>query len=147
MKVVLQQDVKGQGKKGELINVSDGYARNFLFPRKLAIEATPDALNTIKLKEKAKADHEAFEKARLMEVAEKLKTQPVKVKAKAGSSGRLFGSVTNVEVAAALKEQYGVEIDRHQIVMPEPIKAFGTYELKAKLGYGLNAVLTVNVGE
>ena len=147
MKVVLQQDVKGQGKKGELVNVSDGYARNYLFPRKLAIEATADALNTINLKEKARREQEAFEKARLTEVAEKLKESPVKVTAKAGSSGRLFGSVTNVEIAEALKSQYGVDIDRHKIVMNEPIKAFGTFEMKAKLGYEINATLTVIVGE
>jgi large subunit ribosomal protein L9 len=145
MKVVLQQDVKGQGKRGELVSVSDGYARNYLLPRKLAIEATADAMNAIKLRDKAKREHEDYERGRLTEVAEKLKTQPVKVSAKAGSSGRLFGSVTNAEVAEALKAQYGVDIDRHQIILPEPIKTFGTYELKAKLGYGINAALTVIV--
>jgi len=147
MKVVLQQDVKGQGKKGELKTVSDGYARNYLFPRNLAVEATTDALNAINLREKAKEEHAAFEKARLTELAGQLKTSPVRVSAKAGAGGRLFGSVTNAEIAEAMKNQYGVEIDRHKIIMDDPIKSVGTYELKAKLGYEINAVLTVIVGE
>lgn len=147
MQIVLLEDVKGQGKKGELVNVSDGYARNYLFPRKLAMEATSVALNTIKQKEKQKKEHDEAEKARLTQLAAKLKDSPVKVSAKAGANGRLFGSVTNAEIAEALKHQYGADIDRHKIVMPDPIKAFGTYELRIKLGYEINAALTVVVGE
>ncbi len=147
MKVILQQDVSGQGKKGELVNVSDGYARNYLFPRKLAVEATPDALNTYKLHEKAKADHLAHEKELARAAAEKLKTCNVKISAKAGAGGRLFGAVTSSEIADALKAQFGVEMDRRSLVIPEPIKHYGVYTLKAKLGHEVSATLTVEVGE
>ena len=147
MKVILQQDVKGQGKKGQLIEASDGYARNFLLPRKLAVPATAENLNTMKQQEKAKKAQEAAEKAEAQAVAEKLKEAVVKLTAKAGSGGRLFGAVTSKEISDALKEQFGLDIAKTKIVQDEPIKAFGTYELKCKLGYEITGTLTVTVSE
>ncbi|MDR1736581.1 MAG: 50S ribosomal protein L9 [Oscillospiraceae bacterium] len=147
MKVILQQDVPGQGKRGELVTVSDGYARNYLMPRKLAIEATSGALNEYKQTEKAKADHLAGEIRRAQQAAERLKSCNVKVAAKAGAGGRLFGAVTSAEIASALKEQFGVELDKKSLVMPEPIKHHGLYELKCKLGHEVSAVLKVEVAQ
>ena len=147
MKVILQQDVKGQGKKGQLIEASDGYARNFLLPRKLAVPATAENLNTMKQQEKAKKAQEAAEKAEAQAVAEKLKEAVVKLTAKAGSGGRLFGAVTSKEISDALKEQYGLDVAKTKIVHDEPIKSFGTYQLKCKLGYEITGTLTVTVSE
>lgn len=147
MKVILQQDVKGQGKKGQLIEASDGYARNFLLPRKLAVAATPEALNTMKQQEKARLAQEAAERAAAMELVEKLKGCMVKIPAKAGNGGRLFGSVTSKEVSDALKTQFGFDIAKTKIVMPDPIKSFGTYQLKCKLGYEISGVINVIVCE
>ena len=145
MKVILQQDVAGQGKRGALVEVSDGYARNYLFPRKLASEATPDALNSFKLAEKAKVENLAKEKQRATELAEKLKTCHVVVHAKCGTGGRLFGSVTNAEVVAALNEQFSVKLDKHDIALADSIKQCGTYTIKAKLGHGISAEMSVEV--
>ena len=147
MKVVLKQDVKGLGKKGELVNASDGYARNFLFPKNLAKEATTDNLNTAKLKQEAEAARIAREKAAAQELAEKLKTMVVKVQAKAGSNGRLFGSITAADISAALKKQFNIEIDRHKMTIDESIKQFGTYEVKVKLYNEVSGVLRVSVCE
>ena len=147
MKVILQQDVKGQGKKGQLIEASEGYARNFLLPRKLAIPATTDALNTMKLKEKARLAEEAANRAAAAETAEKLKNSPVKISAKAGANGKLFGAITAKEVSEALQKQHGVELPKQKIVMDEPIKAYGSYQLKAKLGFEISGVLKVTVSE
>ena len=147
MKVILQQDVKGQGKKGELKEVSDGYARNYLLPRKLAIIATADNLNTFKLQEKAKAAQLEKEKERAREIASQLKDMCVKISAKAGGSGKLFGAVTSKEISDALKEQHGIEIDSKKIVQSEPIKSFGAFEVKAKLGYEISGVIHVLVVE
>ena len=147
MKVILQQDVKGQGKKGQLIEASDGYARNFLLPRKLAVPATAENLNTMKQQEKAKKAQEAAEKAEAQAVAEKLKEAVVKLTAKAGSGGRLFGAVTSKEISDALKEQYGLDVAKTKIVQDEPIKSFGTYQLKCKLGYEITGTVTVTVSE
>ena len=147
MKVILQQDVKGQGKKGQLIEASDGYARNFLLPRKLAVPATAENLNTMKQQEKAKKAQEAAEKAEAQAVAEKLKEAVVKLTAKAGSGGRLFGAVTSKEISDALKEQYGLDVAKTKVVQDEPIKSFGTYQLKCKLGYEITGTLTVTVSE
>ena len=147
MKVILQQDVKGQGKKGQLIEASDGYARNFLIPRKLAVAATAENLNTMKQQEKAKLAQESAEKAAAQETAEKLKGCMVKIPAKAGAGGKLFGSVTSKEVSEALKAQTGLDIAKAKIVLPEPIKAFGTYELKCKLGYEITGTVNVLVIE
>ena len=147
MKVILQQDVKGQGKKGQMVNVSDGYARNFLFPKKLAVEATADNVNTMKLQEKAKAAKLAEEKAQAQAIADQLKEITVRIVAKGGNGGRLFGAVTTKEVSDALKAQSGIEINKAKLVMDEPIKSFGGYELKAKLGHDVNAVVKVIVAE
>ena len=147
MKVILQQDVKGQGKKGQMVNVSDGYARNFLFPKKLAVEATADNVNTMKLQEKAKAAKLAEEKAQAQAIAEQLKELTVRVVAKGGNGGRLFGAVTTKEVSDALKAQHSIEISKAKLVLDEPIKSFGGYELKAKLGHDVNAVVKVVVVE
>ena len=147
MKVILQQDVKGQGKKGQMIEASDGYARNFLLPRKLAVPATAENINTMKLQEKAKKAQEAAEKAEAEATAAKLKDITVRITAKAGNGGRLFGSVTSKEIADALKEQHGINIPKTKIVQDEPIKAFGGYDLKCKLGYEVTGTLKVMVVE
>ncbi|MCI2055508.1 MAG: 50S ribosomal protein L9 [Oscillibacter sp.] len=147
MKVILQQDVRGQGKKGQLIDASEGYARNYLLPRKLAIPATTDAINTMNLKEKARKAEEARLKAEAQATAEKLKDCKVQVTAKAGNGGRLFGAVTTKEIAENLKAQYGVDIPKQKLVLDEPIKAFGTYEIKAKLGYEVVGTVIASVTE
>ena len=147
MKVILQQDVKGQGKKGQLIEASEGYARNYLLPRKLAILATPDAINTMNLKEKARKAEEQRQREEALATAEKLKNCTVKLTAKAGSGGRLFGAVTTKEIAEGLKAQYGIDIPKQKLVLDEPIKAFGTYEVKAKLGFEVSGVVKVTVTE
>lgn len=147
MKVILQQDVKGQGKKGQLVEVSEGYARNFLLPRKLAIAATTDAINTMNLKEKARKAEEARQKAEAEATAEKLKECMVKLTAKAGNGGRLFGAVTTKEISDGLKAQYGVDIPKQKLVLDEPIKAFGSYQVKAKLGFEVSGTVYVSVFE
>lgn len=147
MKVILQQDVRGQGKKGQLIEVAEGYARNFLLPRKLAVPATADAMNTMQLREKAKKAEDARLKAEAEAVSEKLKNSPVKVTARAGANGKLFGAVTSKEVSDALKEQHGIDLAKQKIVTDEPIKAYGSYELKAKLGYEVSGTIYVMVVE
>ena len=147
MKVILQQDVRGQGKKGQLVEVSEGYARNFLLPRKLAIAATPDAINTLSLKEKARKAEEARLKAEAEATAEKLKECMVKLTAKAGSGGKLFGAVTTKEISEGLKEQFGVDVPKQKLVLEEPIKAFGSYQVKAKLGFEVNGTVYVSVYE
>lgn len=147
MKVILQQDVRGQGKKGQLIEASDGYARNFLLPRKLAVEATADNLNTMKLQEKAKKAKEAAEKAQAEATAAQLKECTVRITAKAGNGGRLFGSITTKEIAEELKAQFGIDLPKAKLVLDEPIKAFGGYELKAKLGYEVTGSFKVSVVE
>lgn len=147
MKVIFQQDVKGQGKKGELKNVSDGYARNYLLPRGLAMEATNDNLNAYKLKEKAKAAQIAKEKAAAQEAAEKLSAVQVKISAKSGGSGKLFGAVTSKEISDALKEQFYLDIDSKKIVQAEPIKSYGAYDVKAKLGHEISGTIHVLVVE
>lgn len=147
MKVILQQDVKGQGKKGQMVEVSDGYARNFLLPRKLAVEASADAMNTMKLQEKARKAKEAAEKAEAEAVAKKLESCQVKLSARAGAGGKLFGSITSKEIAEALKAQHGVEINKSKIVQDEPIRTFGSFQLKAKLGYEVTGPVNVLVVE
>ena len=137
MKVIFNTDVRGQGKKGEMKEVSDGYARNYLLPRKLASEATADALNALKLKEKAAAE----------ENAKRLSGVVVQISARAGQGGRLFGAVTSQEIAEALREQHGIEIEKNKIVQAEPIKQFGSFEVKAKLGYEVSGTINVLVTE
>ncbi len=147
MKVILQQDVKGQGKKGQMIEVSEGYARNFLLPRKLAVAATADTINTMNLKEKARLAEEARLKAEAEAAAEKLKECMVKITAKAGNGGRLFGAVTTKEISEGLSKQFGVEIPKQKLVLDDPIKAFGSYQIKAKLGYDVTGTVYVSVYE
>ena len=147
MKVILQQDVRGQGKKGQLVDVSDGYARNFLLPKKLAVIATAENLNTMKQQEKAKKAQEAAEKAEAQAIAEKLKGLTVKIVAKAGEGGRLFGAVTGKEIAEALSKQHGITINKAKLVLDEPIKACGGYKIKAKLGYEIVGTVNVMVTE
>lgn len=147
MKVILLQDVKGQGKKGEMLNVSDGYARNFLFPRKLAMEATTDAINAKNIQDAAARRREAEERKAADELRKKLKEMPVRLQAKAGTGGRLFGSITTKEISEGLKAQHGVEIPKAKLVQEEPIKSFGTFEVKAKLYPEIQGVITVVVTE
>ena len=146
MKVILLQDVKGKGKKGQMLEVSDGYARNFMLPKKLAIEATPDAINTMRMNDKATQERIAREKAEALATSKKLREMTVIVKAKGGGAGRLFGSVTNAEIADALAKQ-GVKLDKRKIVLSETIKSVGTYTATCKLGYEITAPLTVKIEE
>ena len=147
MKVIFQQDVRGQGKKGEMKEVSDGYARNYLLPRKLATEATADNINALKLKEKAKAAQMAKEKAQAEENAKKLSGVQVIIRAKAGSGGKLFGTVTSQEISKALKEQFDIDIEKNKIVQADPIKTFGAFTVKAKLGYEVSGTINLLVVE
>ncbi|MCI9121610.1 MAG: 50S ribosomal protein L9 [Oscillibacter sp.] len=147
MKVILQQDVKGQGKKGQMVEVSEGYARNFLLPRKIAIPATADAINTMNLKEKAKKAEEARQKALAEETAGKLKECMVKLTAKAGSGGKLFGAVTTKEISEGLQKQFGIDIPKQKLVLEEPIKAYGSYQVKARLGFEVVGTVYVSVFE
>jgi large subunit ribosomal protein L9 len=147
MKVILQQDVKGQGKKGQLVEVSEGYARNYLLPRKLAIAATTDAINTMNLKEKARKAEEARQKAEAEATVEKLKECQVKLTARAGNGGKLFGAVTTKEISEGLKAQYNIDIPKQKLVLDEAIKAFGSYQVKAKLGFEVVGTVYVSVYE
>ncbi|MBQ8880804.1 MAG: 50S ribosomal protein L9 [Oscillospiraceae bacterium] len=147
MKVILLQDVKGKGKKGQMLEISDGYARNFLLPKKLAIEATPDAINTMRMNDKAAAEREAKERAEAVEISRKLREMTVVVTAKGGGAGKLFGSVTSQEIADALKAKSGIAIDKRKIVLSDPIKNVGTYTVQCKLGYEITAPLTVKIEE
>ena len=147
MKVILLQDVKGKGKKGQLLEVSDGYARNYMLPRKIDIEATPDAINTMRMNDKATQERIAKEKAEALELSKKLREMTLTVTAKGGGAGRLFGSVTNQEIADALKAQAGVALDKRKIVISDPIKSVGTYTVTCRLGYEITAPLTVKIQE
>ena len=147
MKVILLTDVKSKGKKGQMIEVSDGYARNYMLPRKLAIEATADAVNTMRMNDKATQERQAKERAEAMEISKKLKEMILTVPAKGGGNGRLFGAVTNTEIADTLKKESGIAIDKRKIVIDEPIKNVGTYTVKCKLGYEIVGQLTVKIVE
>ncbi len=147
MKVVLLADVKGSGKQGELVNVSDGYARNFLFPKKLAKEANAQAMNELKNAEEAKAYKIKTETDNAKKAAAALEGKTVKLTAKAGQGGRLFGSVTAKEISEAVKQQFKVEVDKRKIVMDGDIKAFGTYNCEIRLYTGISAKIFVMVGE
>ena len=147
MKVILTQDVRGQGKRGQMIEVSDGYARNFLLPRKLAQEATADNINTMRMNDKATQERQAKERAEALDLRNRMKDMTVVVTAKGGGAGRLFGSVTNTEVSEALAKQAGVQLDKRKIVLDEPIKSVGVYTVKCKLGYEINAELKIEVKE
>ena len=147
MKVILTQDVKGKGKKGQMIEISDGYARNYLLPRKLAVEATTDAVNTMRMNDKAAAEKAAKERAAAMEISKQLREMTLVVKVKGGGAGRLFGSVTNQEIADALKASSGIVLDKRKIAIADPIKNVGTYTVQCKLGYEITAPLTVKIEE
>ena len=147
MKVILTQDVKGKGKKGQMIEVSDGYARNFMLPKKLAIEATADAVNTMRMNDKATAERIAREKAEALATSKKLRELTIVVTAKGGGNGRLFGAVTTQEIAAALEKQAGIKLDKRKIVLNETIKNVGTYTATCKLGYEITAPLSVKIEE
>ena len=147
MKVVLLADVKGSGKKGELVNVSDGYARNFLFPKKLAKEANAQALNELKNAEESKAFKIKQETEAAQASADKINGKSVSILAKAGQGGKLFGSVTSKEIAEAIKKQYGVDVDKRKIDTKGDMKAFGTYECEVKLYSGITATVKAVVTE
>ena len=147
MKVILLQDVKGKGKKGQMIEVSDGYARNYMLPRKIAVEATADAVNTMRMNDKAAAEKAAKERAEAVELSKKLREMTLTVTAKGGGAGRLFGSVTNQEIADALKASCGITLDKRKIAIADPIKNIGTYTVQCKLGYEITAPLTVKIVE
>ncbi|SDG79186.1 50S ribosomal protein L9 [Desulfosporosinus hippei] len=145
MKVILQADVKGTGKKGQILEVADGYARNFLFPKKLAVEATTGNINDISHKKAVEERRKLKEKEDAVLLGNKLSTFKVEVKTKTGEGGRLFGSVTSKEIADALKKQHGVEIDKRKLDLKEPIKALGSYEVNVKVHPEVIAKLQVHV--
>ena len=147
MKVILQQDVKGKGKKGQMIEVSDGYARNYMLPRKIAIEATPDNVNTMRMNDKALLERQTKERAEAVRIMNEMKEATLTLRVKGGGAGRLFGSVTTQEISEALKEQMHIEIDKRKIVLDEAIKNVGTYTVKCKLGYEVVGNLKVKVEE
>ena len=147
MKVILTQDIRGQGKRGECIEASDGYARNYLLPRKLAVEANANNLNTMRMNDKALAEKQARERAEAAEAAARLRSLVVTVTAKGGGAGKLFGSVTAAEISEALEKQYGIVIDRRKLVLDEPIKTVGVYKIRCKLGYEIAGELTAKVVE
>ena len=147
MKVILLTDVKGKGKKGQMIEVSDGYARNYMLPRKLAQEATADAVNTMRMNDKATAERQARERAEAVAISKQLRELTLVVKAKGGGAGRLFGAVTTTEIADALKKNAGITIDKRKLVLADNIKSVGTYTVKAKLGYEIVGQFSVKIEE
>lgn len=147
MKVILQQDVKGKGKKGQMIEVSDGYARNYLLPRKVAIEANADSINTMRMNDKATQERRQREREAAVATEKRLREITLIVRAKGGGAGRLFGSVTSQEIADALKQQESIELDRRKLVLDEPIKTVGLFTVHCKLGYEVNAELKIEVRE
>ena len=147
MKVILLTDVKGKGKKGQMIEVSDGYARNYMLPRKLAQEATADAVNTMRMNDKATAERQARERAEAVAISKQLRELTLVVKAKGGGAGRLFGAVTTNEIADALKKNAGITIDKRKLVLTDNIKNVGTYTVKAKLGYEIVGQFSVKIEE
>lgn len=147
MKVVLLQDVKSQGKKDQIIEVSEGYARNFLFPKKLAIVADAKAVNDIKSKQSSEKHRTEVEKANARELAKKLEATTVKIVGSAGADGRFYGAVTAKDISEALKAQTGIDIDKRKMELDSQIKAFGTYKVSVKLYTGINGKLTVQVVE
>ena len=147
MKVILQQDVKGKGKKGQMIEVSDGYARNYMLPRKIAVEATPDNINTMRMNDKALLERQTKERAEAVRIMNEMKAVTRTLRVKGGGAGRLFGSVTTQEISEALKEQMNIDVDKRKIVLDEAIKNVGTYTVKCKLGYEVVGNLKVKVEE
>lgn len=145
MKVILLADVKGSGKKDEIINVSDGYARNFLFPKKLAVEAKPGAMKEIEKKRAAENAREAERVAAATEKANQLRNQGITISVKCGSQGRLYGSITTAEIAECLKAQHGVEIDKRKIDLAEPIRTVGDVQITLRLYTGITTTMTLHV--
>lgn len=146
MKVILNADVKGLGKKGEMVNASDGYARNFLFPKNLAVEANATAMNELKNREAAKAHHTAEEKRIATEASDKINGKEVVIKAKAGANGKLFGAVTSKEIAGEIKAKFGLDVDKKKISVSD-IKSYGEYTAEIKFYNGIVAKLNVKVTE
>ena len=147
MKVILLCDVKGQGKKDQIVEVSDGYARNFLLPKGLAVVADAKVMNEIKNREASKLHKIETEKAAAKETAAKLEKITVKIVGQAGSDGRLYGSVTAKDIAEALEKQFGIVIDRRKLTLPEPIKTFGTYNTEVKLYTEITGKVKVTVSD
>ena len=147
MKVILQQEIRGKGKRGQMIEVSDGYARNYMLPRKMAIEATPDNVNTMRMTDRANAEKRQREREEAFALSNRLKDMTVVVKAKGGGAGRLFGSVTTQEIADALKQTYDITLDKRKIVLDEQIKTVGLYTVRCKLGYEITADLKIKIEE
>ena len=147
MKVILLQDVKGTGKKDQIVEASDGFARNYLIPRKMAREATAEALNAIEKSKSADKHREDVRRAEAETKARMLKGKVVQLTVRGGENGKLYGTVTNDQIAEALKEQHGVEIDSKKLVLDEPIKSFGSYQVKAKLGFEISGTVYVIVTE
>lgn len=147
MKIILLEDVKGVGKKGQTINASDGYARNFILPKKLGVEATPANMNTLKLQQKAEEKRKAEELAEARAAAEKLENLTVNIAVKTGEGGKLFGSVTNKEISAALEKQHGLKIDKKKIVLADQIKMVGERHVEVKLHPQVTAELKVKITE
>mgnify|MGYP002538480216 CR=1 FL=1 len=147
MKVILKADVRGKGKKGQMIEVSDGYARNYMLPRKIAVEATPDNINTMRMNDKALLERQTKERAEAVRIMNEMKEVTLTLRVKGGGAGRLFGSVTTQEISEALKEQMNIEVDKRKIVLDEAIKNVGTYTVKCKLGYEVTGTVKVTVAE
>lgn len=147
MKVILLQDVKGQGKKNDIIEVSDGYGKNFLLPRKLAKLADAQSVNDVKVREEARLYRLATEKKEAQSLAEKLKSVTVTVRASSGADGRLYGSVTAKDISERLEADFGIAVDKRKLVIAEPIKAFGKYAVEAKLYPEVTGTVIVEVRE
>lgn len=147
MKVILLQDIRGKGKKGQMLEVSDGYARNYMLPRKMAVEATADNINTKRMTDKATQERQQKEREEAFAISNRMKDMVVTVRAKGGGAGRLFGSVTTQEISEAIKKQEGIDIDKRRIVLDEQIKTTGDYTVKCKLGYEITAQLKLRVEE
>ena len=147
MEVILLERIEKLGQMGDIVKVKPGFARNYLLPRKLAIPATADAINTMNLKEKARRAEAAANRAAAVETADKLRNCTVKITAKGGANGKLFGAITGKEISEALMAQFGLDVGKQKIVLDEPIKAFGSYEIRAKLGYEVSGKFTVTVAE
>jgi large subunit ribosomal protein L9 len=145
MKLILLSDVKALGKKGQLVDVAEGYARNFLLPRNLATEASKGALTMLTEQKKAQQKREALQLAQTQEIAKLLESKPVAVRAKAGGNGKLFGTVTNADIAAAISQLFSVDVDKHKIEVKNNIKALGTYPVEIRLGKNIVAKTTVSV--
>ncbi len=145
MRVILLSDVKALGKRGTVVDVAEGYANNFLIPRKLAAEASAGALASLEQQNKAKAKRQAEDLAQTQEIARIIESKPLSVPARAGGNGKLFGTITNAQIADAIQRSFDIALDRHKIELKTPIKAVGTYPVEVKLGNNVTAKATVEV--